>query len=215
VTNSPLQIHNFSPELENLQKLYGNPNVSPIIGGGCIHSPKIFFLFMNPTAKNIAADLKWPGIKAPWVGTKNIWKLIYQLGFISDSQFDFIRHAKPNDWSPEFAKSIYTTLSQNKVYITNLAKCTQDDARPLPNKVFKQYLELTKQEISLVSPLKIISFGVQVSSVLLGKNISIKDETQEELVIGSKSYQVYPTYYPVGQGMRNMPKAISRIKSLL
>jgi uracil-DNA glycosylase len=47
------------------------------------------------------------------------------------------------------------------------------DARPLPNSVFKEYMEAFRQEISTINPKVIISFGNQVSSVLLDKPITV------------------------------------------
>ena len=35
------------------------------------------------------------------------------------------------------------------------------------------------------------------------------------LEIGAKKCEVYPTYYPVGQGQRNMPLAINRIIDII
>lgn len=208
-----LQLNEFGVELDHLQKEFGNPNICSINGAGCIKKPKILFLFMNPTARNITADPTWTGLRAPWIGTKNIWKMIYKLGLISEDQFKKIQES--NKWTAEFATSIYQTLANNRIYITNLAKCTQDDARPLKNSVFQKYLELTKQEILKVNPEKVVSFGVQVSSVLLNKKIELKNDSEEKLIIDGKEFKVYPTYYPVGQGMRNMGKAIERISGLL
>jgi uracil-DNA glycosylase len=208
-----LQINDFEGELDNLQRQFGNPNICSINGAGCIKDPKILFLFMNPTARNITADPAWTGLRAPWIGTKNIWKMIYKLDLISEDQLKKIQES--NKWTVEFATNIYQTLSDNRIYITNLAKCTQDDARPLKNSVFQKYLELTRQEVLKVNPEKIVSFGVQVSSVLLNKKVELKDNTEEKIIIGGKEFRVYPTYYPVGQGMRNMGKAVERILGLL
>jgi len=46
----------------------------------------------------------------------------------------------------------------------------------------------------------------QVSSVLLNKNIKVSEyrKKYESLVIKNNKYKVYPVYYPVGQGMRNI-----------
>ena len=107
---------------------------------------------------------------------------------------------KANDWSPEFSLDLYKKLAQDKIYITNLAKCTQTDARPLHDKVFKEYLELIYQEIDIIQPKKIVCFGNQVSSILLGKNIKVSEYQTvecEELKIKNKIYKVYPTFYPV------------------
>jgi DNA polymerase len=98
-----------------------------------------------------------------------------------------------------------------------LAKCTQINARKLSDKVFKAYLKNTKKEIGLVKPKWIVTFGTQISSILLGKRVRINDYLgrSETLEIEGKLYQVFPVYYPVGQGTRNMAKAITRVKNLM
>ena len=71
---------------------------------------------------------------------------------------------------------------------------------------------------SFVKPKNIISFGNQVSSILLDKKISVSDYEDikfENLNIKGTVYKVYPAYYPVGQGRRNLPKAISRIRTVV
>lgn len=212
-----LQLDVLFSEIDRLHKLHGSKNLVSIYGGGCIRDPKLFLLFMNPTGRNITATESWNGIRAPWIGTKNVWKLLYKLKLISLEEFNKTQKFKPNEWDEEFAYEIYETLSRKKVYITNLAKCTQDDARPLSNKIFKEYLEIIYKELSLLSPQYIISFGNQVSTVLLKKPIKVSDyvDKHEYLEIGNKKMKVYPTYYPVGQGMRNMDKAVSQISNLL
>ncbi|MBP9817180.1 hypothetical protein KBC75_00300 [Candidatus Shapirobacteria bacterium] len=212
---SYLQINDFDAELEQLQLKHGNPSICSINGAGCIDNPRLFLLFMNPTAKNVSANKNWRGLRAPWIGTKNIWKLLLKLNLIDKEQFDKTQKLKPTEWTTDFAESLYKTLANNKIYLSNLAKCTQDDARPLKNAVFREYLELTKKEVYKVSAINIVSFGVQVSEILLGKKIELKSSTEEELVIEDKKFNIYPTYYPVGQGMRNMGKAVERISALL
>jgi len=76
----------------------------------------------------------------------------------------------------------------------------------------------TLEEIYEIDPEIIISFGNQVSSILLDKKITVsnyKKLERENLVIKDKQFEVYPCYYPVGQGMRNIKKAINRIKIIL
>jgi len=124
---------------------------------------------------------------------------------------------KADDWTEEFAEQLYTEIAKKKVYITNLAKCTQADARPLKDKVFKDYLAYTREEITVLKPKNIITFGNQVSSIVLEKPIKVseyKNKDHEIFTINKAQYKVYPTFYPVGQGMRNMPKAIERIQNL-
>lgn len=211
-----LQLQQLFKDFDKLHLKHGDCNYHSIYGAGCIKSPKFMFVFMNPTGRNLSANKSWRGIRAPWIATKNVWKIFFELNMISKKNFDFIKSAKANDWSVDFANKLYEEIAKNKVYITNLAKCTQIDARPLKDYVFKEYLELIFKEIDIIKPKYIVSFGNQVSSILLSKNISISklENEFETLLVKDKKYKVFPVYYPVGQGMRNMLKAISKIKSI-
>lgn len=211
-----LQIKSFFKKLNQLQKIHGDKKLFPIYGAGCVNNPKYFFLLMNPTARNVSCFVGWRGIRAPWLGTKNIWKLVFKLGLLSQKTFLKTQSLKPDEWDKDFSLKLYQELAKNKLYLTSLAKCTQKDARPLKNKVFKEYLGQTKQEIFKTNPKFVVAFGNQVSSILLGKSVKISDyeKTSEQIIIKSKAFKVIPTYYPVGQGMRNMKLAVKRIKSL-
>lgn len=215
---SNLQLHKLHPQYDKLQARYGAKECKAIYGAGCIKNPRFMFIFMNPTARNLASFPNWQGIRAPWIATKNIWDLFYRSNLIDKEIYQTIKAIKPQDWHPDFAETLYRQIAANRAYVTNLAKCTQIDARPLPNSVFKQYLTLIEQEIIEINPSAIITFGNQVSSILLNQNISVSNFlTNEQFVefqITNKEYKVYPTYYPVGQGRRNLDKAIQRIKEI-
>ncbi len=43
---------------------------------------------------------------------------------------------KGNEWTYDFATEVYENVKKHKYFITNLGKCTQVDARVLPDKVF-------------------------------------------------------------------------------
>lgn len=212
-----LQVESLHSKFDELQKLYGADDFHSIYGGGQTQRPDICFVFMNPTGRNVASDPSWEGIRAPWLGTKNIWKLFYQIGLLDEALYLQIQALKPDDWTPSFALRLYQNLASHHVYITNLGKCTQEDARPLPNKVFKSYLTLLKEEIAEVQPKVIVTFGNQVSSILLNETISVSKSRRKSFpcVIDEISYPVYPVYYPVGQGMRNINTAIDDILSIL
>ena len=66
-----------------MQRQYGDENLKSINFGSCEKNPDICFVFMNPTLKNIASNPSWEGIRAPWIGTKNIWDL-----FVAINMFD-------------------------------------------------------------------------------------------------------------------------------
>ncbi len=169
---------------------------------------------MNPTGKNISAISKWTGLRAPWIGTKNIWPMLYETGLLSENIFKLTQ----SEWNIKSTSVIYKELAKKKIYITNLAKCTQVDARHLPDSTFRAYLPIIRKEIALINPKRIITFGNQVSSIFLGRPVSVSEYTgsrKETYAIEDKSFDVYPTYYPIGQGRRNQPLAVKRILAIL
>ena len=128
-------------EYNKLQKKYGDPSLDSITFGGCKKNPDICFVFMNPTARNITASKEWTGIKSPWVGTKNVWGFFQKIGFIDEEMLLKIKSMKGKDWTPEFAESVYKMIEDRGIYVTNLAKCTQIDARYLDDSVYKMLMK--------------------------------------------------------------------------
>ncbi len=65
------------------------------------------------------------------------------------------------------------------------------------------------QEINYISPKVIITFGNQVSSVLLNKNVKVSEfrKRYELIDVNGNKVKAFPVYYPVSQGMRNIKKA--------
>lgn len=212
-----MQLVQLFPEFDKLQKTYGNKNLNAIYGCGCIKNPEVCLVFMNPTARNVSSNKNWKGIKAPWIGTKNVWNMLNHFGFINKNLTKEINSKRPTDWDYKFSEKIYKSISKNSIYITNLSKATQLDARPLPNSIFREYLNLFKTEINSTKPKIIITFGNQVSSILLNKNIQVSKyrKKHELLKINNNAYKVFPVYYPVGQGMRNMDIAKEDINWIL
>ena len=67
-----MELSYLNKQYDDLQMAYGSKDLDSIYYGGCEKSPDVMFIFMNPTARNIAAAKSWTGKKAPWIGTKNI-----------------------------------------------------------------------------------------------------------------------------------------------
>lgn len=212
-----MKIEDLKKEYDKLQLKYGVKELDPIYNGGCENNPNICFVFMNPTGRNVASLKTWTGRKSPWIGTKNIWKLFKEVGLLSENIYKDIQSKKPKDWDYEFSDYVYEELTNNKIFITNLGKCTQIDARPLSDEVLKKYLELLFKEIDIIKPKVIITFGNQVSSIVLNKKISVSENRKvcHELVVGKNKYKVYPVYYPVGNGIFNIDKSIEDIKWII
>ena len=212
-----MKIEDLRKDYDELQVKYGAKELDSIYNGGCEKNPDICFVFMNPTGKNIASDKSWKGRKSPWLGTKNIWKLFYKVDLLSEETFNKIQEKKPNDWDYAFAEEVYHEVENKNYFITNLGKCTQIDARPLPDEILGSYLELLLKEIDIVNPKIIITFGNQVSSIILDKKISVSEVRKKHFdkEINGKLYKIFPVYYPVGNGIFNIDKAIEDIKWII
>ena len=117
----------------------------------------------------------------------------------------------------EFAKDVYDDVEKHNFFITNLGKCTQIDARPLPDSVYKEYLHLLEKEIELINPKVIILFGNQVSSIVLNEKISVSQCRKQKFIkeINHKKYDCYSVFYPVGNGRFNIGKSIEDIKYII
>lgn len=168
---------------------------------------------MNPTARNNASDPSWKGLRAPWIGTKNIWDLFIATNLFDIDLYHEIKNKKASEWDEEFAEKVYNEVKKNKIFITNLGKCTQLDARAIPNEVYKQYLNLLEKEIEIVDPKVIILFGNQVSTVFLNEKISVSQCRKKEFIkkINGKEYKCYSIFYPIGNGRFNIDKSIEDI----
>lgn len=209
-----MKLEDLKTKYDKLQKKYGAKELDSIYNGGCIENPDICFVFMNPTGRNIASSKEWKGIKSPWIGTKNIWDLFYKLDLMDDKIYKKIKTIKGDEWTEEFAKEVYEDVKRHKYFITNLGKCTQVDARVIPNSVYLEYLDLLKQEIEIINPKVIVLFGNQVSSIVLNQKISVS-QCRKKLFkseINGKEYKCYCVYYPVGNGRFNIDKSIEDIK---
>ena len=86
-----------------MQQVYGDKTLKSINFGGCDTNPDICFVFMNPTSKNIVSESSWNGIRAPWIGTKNIWDLFVAANLFDVDIYNEIKSKKANEWDKEFA----------------------------------------------------------------------------------------------------------------
>lgn len=148
---------------------------------------------------------------------KYIWDLFYSVNLIDEELYYKIKSIKGADWTPKFADEVYNEVEKHKYFITNLGKCTQIDARPLPDSVFQEYLKLLEKEIEIIRPKVVILFGNQVSSIVLGKKISVSQTRKKQFIknINNNEYKCYSVYYPIGNGRFNIDKSIEDIKWII
>lgn len=212
-----MKLEDLNKEYDQLQETYGAKELNSIYNGGCSKRPDICFVFMNPTGKNVATSKSWNGIRAPWLGTKNIWDLFYSLDLLNEDIYNDIKNIKGKDWNENFALKVYDDVTKHKYFITNLGKCTQVDARSLPDSVYQNYLHLLEKEIEIINPKIIVLFGNQVSSIVLNEKICVS-QVRKKLFkknINGKEYNCYSVFYPVGNGRFNIDKSIEDIKWII
>ena len=208
-----MTLKDLEKEYDKLQKKYGAKELNSIYNGGCTDNPDICFVFMNPTRRNIASSKSWKGLKSPWIGTKNIWDLFYELDLLDKDIYKKIKSIKGSEWTEEFANIVYEDVKKHKCFITNLGKCTQVDARELPDSIYLKYLDLLKKELEIIKPKVIILFGNQVSSIVLNEKISVS--LVRKKCFNKDGYKFYSVYYPVGNGRFNINKSIEDIKYII
>ncbi len=212
-----MKLSSLNKEYDKLQKIYGDPSLHSIYNGGFEENPDICFVFMNPTGRNVASMPGWTGPYHPWIGTKNIWDLFIAVNLLDKDIYDEIKSIKGSEWTPEFAVRVYDNIKKHRVFITNLGKCTQIDARPLKDSSYMDYLPLLEKEIKIIKPKVVILFGNQVSSIFLGKKISVSQTRKEyfEKKIGNIKYKCFPIFYPIGNGRFNIDKSIEDINWII
>lgn len=130
-----MRLTDLNEQYDAMQLKFGAPELRSVYSGGCDDNPDICFVFMNPTGRNIASDPAWTGIRSPWVGTKNIWDVFYEVGLFDGQIYKEIKGRKGTEWTPEFADQVYGDVRKHRIFITNLAKCTQVDAKPISNNI--------------------------------------------------------------------------------
>ena len=211
------ELKDLNTEYDKMQKEYGSKKLHSIYNGGCEHMPNLFFVFMNPTGKNVASLPDWTGIRAPWIGTKRIWELFVRVGLFDEMLYNEIKGKRPEEWTPNFAAKVYKEVADNRCFISNFAKCTQDDAKKVSDTVYKQYLPLLMDEIQITRPRKVVLFGNQVSTLFLGEKISVSKSRKKSYnrIIGNSSTKCYPVFYPVGNGYMNIDKAVEDLKWII
>jgi hypothetical protein len=204
------------------KKYYGDHKLDPISGAGQVSHPKLALVFINPTKRNISTNKTWDGLKAPWIGCANIWQLFADANLIDSEVNKAIQLAKSN-WSKSFTIEVYHHVAIKGLYITNMVKWAGLDARLPEREKIKLYSPILIEELKILKPERIIAFG-QLTFEGIQQELGIKNtesfsNLNEQMLIQNKVFgistsigQVVPCYFPVGQGIKNINKAIEILK---
>lgn len=204
------------------RKHFPNHGLAPILGGGQSKTPKVMFVFINPTARNISSDPNWQGPRFPFIGTKQVWRIFHRAGFLTDSLISRIEE-KPR-WSAEFAGELEQFLREKDLYLTNLVKWTGPDGSLPDREKIDLFLPLMIREVEIVAPKYIVTFGSLPFKHLTGRTIKLRDYYDqvvqhglqpEEEQIGSTKTSVISCYFPVGRGNPRRAVEILKLVNLL
>jgi len=180
----------------------------PVVGNGKTCRPKAMFVFINPTIRNISSGKEWRGQRYPFIGTKQMWKVLHKAGLFDDMLMYRIKHS--GYWSLDLADKVLKFLKQKSFYLTNIVKWTGHDSALPDSEKIKLFLPVLEKEIEIIQPEYVIAFGLIPFENLTKQKIKLNDyhssavKNKElksyEIQIGQFKTKVIPCYFPVGRG---------------
>lgn len=176
-----------------------------ILGGGKFKSPKVAFVFINPTHTNISSSPDWNGRRFPFIGVTHFWQILSDSGWVAREK---IENIKRHGWGKEIIDHLVEDISNREIYITNLVKCTLPHGDYPEKDVFDYHLPLFDKELRIVKPKAIVSFGGLAAKYLTGKNLVLRKYFLNPGPLVYRHIPVYPCYFPVGRGS---PKLASQV----
>jgi len=183
------------------------------MGGGKFKNPRFFFLFINPTHRNLSTHRTYKGERRyPFIGVRHLYKSLAEAGFVDKKLVQKIYRC---GWQLEDEHRIEKSLRDNGVYISNFVKCAQPNPVNPTKNVMRENLPLLAKELSIVNPRYIVTFGLLPLGMLTNNSYKLRDilvtaekKTYKSVLsvpLDNRQYKILPCYYPLGHG--NPPKA--------
>jgi uracil-DNA glycosylase len=180
----------------------------PIVGNGKTNRPDVMFVFINPTIRNSSSDPSWKGPRFPFIGTKQVWRIFHRAGFFDDALMQEIE--KNKSWSLDLTTRVLAFLRDHSIYLTNIVKWTGEDATLPDAKKIKLFLPILQEEIGIVKPRRIVTFGLIPFAHLTKETIKLKEYYEQSIKrnslqeykaeINGAAVNVIPCYFPIGRG---------------
>lgn len=188
-------------------------NLRHVFGAGQFKRPKFFFLFINPTHRNLSSRPDYEGTRRfPFIGVRHFWKELAEAGFMDRN---IVAGIYKNGWRPSDEERIERHLRKESVYITNFVKCAQPHPRNPSRAIMQGTLPLLAEELEIVKPKYIVPFGLLPLSVLTNTHPRLRDilatvrkktyKPMKSIPLGGRTYKLLPCYFMLGHG--NPPKA--------
>ncbi len=194
-------------------KTEGN-KLQHIHGFGAIN-PRLMFILVNPTYRNLSSDPEYVGSRFPFIGVRHFWRVL-AAGGLFDREVAY-RLPIRAEWERRHTGEIQKELKRRKLFLTNLVKCCYSHSNYPDASVIRSQIGLSAEEINIVKPKKIIAFGGLVYKKLTGNTIKLFDcwsGLQKNTVetLSGLGIPVVPCYFPIGRG--NPRKAAEMLRKL-
>lgn len=164
-------------------------------------------IWVEEQHRNITSRPHYKGLRMPFMGVAGFWRVLVESRFLPKSLY-FTTERKV--WDENDIERVNKALTKSGLYLTNLVKCTGSNADPPDKARIAWGLKILKEEISIIDPKLIITFGQLPFKALTGKNINLSEHYKsvkaskinlyKSIPIGGKRYKVFPTYFPTGRG---------------
>lgn len=174
-----------------------------IHGFGTIN-PKFMLIAINPTYRNLSSHPDYKGPRFPFIGVRQFWRVLGEGGLIRKSVANKLP-ARSN-WRDLDTRNVQNEILNSNIFLTNVVKCCYNHSKYPPKEVIDKHVEFLAQEIKILKPQIIITFGALTFDLLTKKSLHLSKYWQSEGiqkyydVLSGLSIPVIPCYFPIGRG---------------
>lgn len=180
-----------------------NNQLNHIFGFGAI-KPKFMFILINPTYRNLSSDKNYVGLRFPFIGVRQFWRVLADGGIISKK----VAYKLPlrKEWGKDDTNNVKNEILKNEIFVTNIVKCCYNHSAYPSKEIIKQQLKIVGEEIKIVKPKRILAFGLLTYKVLTGSEIKISsainnpNKFKNNEILSKLNVPVIPCYFPIGRG---------------
>ncbi|MDE2001479.1 MAG: hypothetical protein KGI60_02850 [Patescibacteria group bacterium] len=189
-----------------------NNDLQHIHGFGAMR-PDLMLVFVNPTHRNTSADPSYRGPRFPFIGVRQLWRVLADAGLIDRKKAAALPPRK--EWTAADTATIQQELVKHKLFITNVVKCCYDHSAYPERDAVRHHLDLLGEEIRIVRPKTIVAFSGFVYQTLTGQSVKMGEywkDGQKALpeIISGLRIPTLPCYFPVGRGSPRKAASILR-----
>lgn len=175
-------------------------------GGGQENRPYAALVFINPTHRNISTHPDWKGPRYPFLGTREIWRVLGRAGFLGAQTVSLTQ----GEWTRETSEQVLRSIRDSGLYLTNVVKCTKPNGDNPSAQEVRAWQDVLGEELSIVRPRLVVAMGILPFKALTGQPINLGEHFQAQRKspglltfegnLGEAKQTIYPCYFPVGRG---------------